>query len=72
MKERYKLLTNIGIFKRWGENEEEVKKDLSSFVLSSYGIKGQIYECEKDKTHKYNPEEKDARKETERNAGTKV
>lgn len=72
MKERYKLLTNIGIFKRWGENEDETKKDLSSFISSSYGIKGQIYECEKDKTHKYKPEEKDERKETERNTGTKV
>jgi hypothetical protein len=72
MKERYKLLTNIGIFKRWGENEDGVKKDLSSFISSSYGIKGQIYECEKDKTHKYNPEQKDERKETERNTGTKV
>lgn len=56
MKERYKCLTNLGIFKRWGETEDEVKKDLSSFILERYGIKGQIFEVEKDKTHKYTPE----------------
>lgn len=55
-KVRFKCLTNLGIFKRWGEKAEDVKKDLSSFILERFGIKGQIFEVEPDKTHKYTPE----------------
>ena len=61
MKERYKCVVTIlkepMIFKRYGENEEEVRKELESFISEAYGSIPTIVSIEKDKTHPYNQNE---------------
>ena len=63
MKERYKCAVTIQnelmFFKRYGENEEEVRKELEAFISETYGVSPTIISVEKDKTylHKKNEEE---------------
>lgn len=61
MKERYKCVVTIlkepMIFKRYGENEEEVRKELDSFITEAYGTTPTIISIEKDKTHPYKKKE---------------
>lgn len=61
MKERYKCVVTIQnepmIFKRYGENEEEVRKELESFISEAYGSIPTIVSVEKDKTYSYKKEE---------------
>lgn len=61
MKERYKCVVTIQnepmIFKRYGENEEEVRKELESFISEVYGSIPTIVSVEKDKTYSYKKEE---------------
>ena len=61
MKERYKCVVTIlnepMIFKRYGENEEEVHKELESFISEAYGSIPTIISIEKDKTHPYKKKE---------------
>jgi len=61
MKERYKCVVTIlnepMIFKRYGENEEEVHKELESFISEAYGSIPTIISIEKDKTHLYKKKE---------------
>jgi len=61
MKERYKCVVTIlnepMIFKRYGENEEEVRTGLESFISEAYGSTPTIVSIEKDKTHPYNQKE---------------
>jgi len=61
MKERYKCVVTIQnepmIFKRYGENEEEVRKELESFISEAYGSIPTIVAVEKDKTHPYKKKE---------------
>ena len=61
MKERYKCVVTIlkepMIFKRYGENEEEVRKELESFIIEAYGTTPTIVSIEKDKTHPYKKKE---------------
>ena len=45
------------IFKRYGENEEEVHKELESFISEAYGSIPTIISIEKDKTHPYKKKE---------------
>ena len=61
MKERYKCVVTIlnepMIFKRYGENEEEVRKGLELFISEAYDSTPTIVSIEKDKTHPYNQKE---------------
>ena len=55
MKERYKCTVTIQndpmVFKRYGENEEEVRKELEEFIKEAYDCAFQVISVEKDKTH---------------------
>ena len=61
MKERYKCAVTIQnelmFFKRYGENEEEVRKELEAFVSEAYGASPTIISVEKDKTYLHKKEE---------------
>ena len=61
MKERYKCAVMIQnepmFFKRYGENEEEVRKELEAFISEAYGASSTIVSVEKDKTYLYKKEE---------------
>lgn len=61
MKERYKCVVAIRnepmIFKRYGENEEEVRKELEAFVSEAYGVSPTIISVEKDKTYLHKKKE---------------
>lgn len=55
MKERYKCVVTLQnepmIFKRYGENEEEVRKELESFISEAYGSIPTIVSVKKDETY---------------------
>ena len=61
MKERYKCVVTIQnepmIFKRYGENEEEVRKELEAFISEAYGASPTIIFVEKDKTYLHEKKE---------------
>ena len=61
MKERYKCVVTIQnepmIFKRYGENEEEVRKELEAFISEAYGASPTIISAEKDKTYLHEKKE---------------
>ena len=61
MKERYKCLVTIEnepmIFKRYGENEDEVRQELTDFITEKYAVTLNVLSIEKDKTHPYKKKE---------------
>lgn len=63
MKERYKCAVTIQnelmFFKRYGENEEEVRKELEVFISEAYGVSPMIISVEKDKTYLYKKKEEE-------------
>ena len=65
MKERYKCAVMIQnepmFFKRYGENEEEVRKELEAFISEAYGASPTIISVEKDKTYLHKEERGDCR-----------
>ena len=63
MKERYKCAVTIQnepmFFKRYGENEEEVRKELEAFISETYGVSPTIISVEKDKTYLHKKKEEE-------------
>ena len=63
MKERYKCAVTIQnelmFFKRYGENEEEVRKELEVFISEAYGVSPTIISVEKDKTYLHKKKEEE-------------
>lgn len=63
MKERYKCAVTIQnepmFFKRYGENEEEVRKELEAFISEAYGASPTIVSVEKDKTYLHKKKEEE-------------
>lgn len=63
MKERYKCAVTIQnepmFFKRYGENEEEVRKELEAFISEAYGASPTIISVEKDKTYLHKKKEEE-------------
>lgn len=61
MKERYKCLVSIEnepmIFKRYGENEDEVRQELIDFITEKYEVTPNVLTVEKDKIHPYKKKE---------------
>ncbi len=61
MKERYKCLVTIEnepmIFKRYGENEDDVRQELTDFITEKYAVTPNVLSVEKDKTHPYKKKE---------------
>lgn len=41
------------VFKRYGETEEDARKELESFLKERYDTPAQIVDIEKDKTHPF-------------------
>ena len=62
MKDRYNCTAIIHddalCFKRYGENKDDVRKELEEFIKEAYDVVPNIVSIEKDKTHPYNKKEK--------------
>ena len=70
---RYKCIAGIDgqqlIFKRYGENEEQVRTELLAFIKEVYEREAQILEVQPDKTHPVEQQEQISNADTTKPEG---